>query len=98
MQELGLPAVLIFVWFIICVLKSFRRAMSTLKECRIEKGFLVSSVNAMQVWLAMNVIFSFASYGLSKHEWYLFAALSVVVSRLASETFQVEELRGPLSR
>ncbi len=31
----------------------------------------------------MNVVFSFASYGLSSYEWYLFGGLSVVLQRLA---------------
>jgi hypothetical protein len=31
----------------------------------------------------MNTLFSFASYGLSSYEWYLFAGLSVVVRRMA---------------
>ena len=43
-----------------------------------EEGYLVYLVNSMQVWLFMNLIFSFASYGLSSYEWYLFGGLSVV--------------------
>jgi hypothetical protein len=39
----------------------------------------------MQVWLAMNIVFSFASYGLSSYEWYLFGGLSVVLQQLASK-------------
>ena len=37
----------------------------------------------MQIWLIMNFLFSFASYGLSSYEWYLFAGFSVVMQRLA---------------
>lgn len=40
----------------------------------------------MQVWLLMNILFSFASYGLSSYEWYLFGGLSVVTARLAKST------------
>jgi hypothetical protein len=36
----------------------------------------------MEVWLAMNVVFSLVSYGLSSYEWYLFGGLSVVLRRL----------------
>ena len=45
--------------------------------------YLVRLVDAMQTWLLMNTLFSFASYGLSSYEWYLFAGLSVVVRRMA---------------
>ena len=33
----------------------------------------------------MNILFSFASYGLSSYEWYLFGGLIVVTKRLATE-------------
>jgi hypothetical protein len=39
----------------------------------------------MQVWLVMNLVESFASYGLSSYEWYLFAGLSIVMQRIRSQ-------------
>ena len=50
-------------------------------------------IDAMQVWLVMNVVFSFASYGLSSYEWYLFGGLSVVLQRIA-EHETPEELQA----
>jgi hypothetical protein len=42
-------------------------------------------LDTMQVWLVMAVVESFASYGLSNYEWYLFAGLSIVMQRIRSE-------------
>jgi hypothetical protein len=42
------------------------------------------SVPALYVWLGMNLLFSWASFGLSGYEWYLtggFSPMSVFVSR-----------------
>ena len=40
---------------------------------------------ALQVWMGMNLLFSFASYGLSSYEWYLAGALAEVVRRLIQQ-------------
>ncbi len=52
--------------------------------------FLIKINDAMQVWLTMNILFSFVSYGLSSYLWYLFAGFSVVLSRLSSTDIQME--------
>jgi len=81
-QELGLIGVLIFVLFAKAIISGFARSRRALSR-HDTGGFLQRMIDAMQVWLAMNVVFSFASYGLSSYEWYLFGGLSVVVQRLA---------------
>jgi O-antigen ligase len=47
--------------------------------------FVTRVANGMQVWLAMNILFSFASYGLSGYEWYLMAGLTDSIHRLSFE-------------
>ena len=83
-QELGIMGIAIFVIFIYSIVAGF------LKSQRMIAGhdagdFLPRLIDAMQVWLAMNIVFSFASYGLSSYEWYLFGGLSVVLQRITSE-------------
>ena len=64
-------------------LLNFRDARRALRRSPEPDPYLVRLVDAMQTWLLMNTLFSFASYGLSSYEWYLFAGLSVVVRRMA---------------
>ena len=81
-QELGLGGVIIFLFFVKEIVSGFAtsKKLSTRHD---PGGFLARMVDAMQVWLVMNVVFSFASYGLSSYEWYLFGGLSVVLQRIA---------------
>jgi putative inorganic carbon (hco3(-)) transporter len=81
-QEIGLMGVIIFLFFAKAIISGFAQSRRALMH-HDPSGFLQRVVDAMQVWLAMNVVFSFASYGLSSYEWYLFGGLSVVVQRLA---------------
>lgn len=83
-QELGLPGLVIFLFLIKSILVGFVKSRRYVQGR--EAGiFLPKLIDGMQVWLAMNVVFSFASYGLSSYEWYLFGGLSVVLQRLASK-------------
>jgi O-antigen ligase len=93
-QELGVGGLIIFLFFIKEIFSGF--AMSKKLSARHDPGgFLARMVDAMQVWLVMNVVFSFASYGLSSYEWYLFGGLSVVLQRIAgreaAEELQVKD-------
>jgi hypothetical protein len=54
-----------------------------------EKSFLKYFVNALQVWLGMNILFSFSSYGLSGYAWYLIAGFSVAITRLLPNSSSV---------
>lgn len=85
MIELGIVGLVIYLLFVKSVIINFRTALTKIKETMGEKSYLMRVTNAMIVWLIMNILFSFASHGLSSYEWYLFAGLSVVVIRL-SET------------
>lgn len=85
MQELGLIGLLIFLFFIGSIISNFRTSRMRVYADPRQSVYLKNVTVAMGVWLIMNIFFSFASYGLSSYEWYLFAGLSVVVKRL-SET------------
>lgn len=81
-QELGFIGLGIFLFFLLSVLGNFSRARHRLVTRASDHTYMHHLVNAMQTWLYMNILFSFASYGLSGYAWYLFAGLSVVVERL----------------
>jgi O-antigen ligase len=96
-QELGLGGVIIFLFFVKEIFSGFATSKK-LSARHNPGGFLARMVDAMQVWLVMNVVFSFASYGLSSYEWYLFGGLSVVLQRIAGregpEELQVRDSAG----
>lgn len=81
-QELGLVGLLIFILFIKSIVSSFTQSVKVYHHQR-AGSFLQRIGDAMQIWLAMNIVFSFASYGLSSYEWYLFAGFSVLLQRMA---------------
>jgi putative inorganic carbon (HCO3(-)) transporter len=83
-QELGFVGLFIFLLFMKSIIANFSRAQNAMKVRAAKHKFSLELNAAMQVWLGMNILFSFASYGLSSYEWYLFGGLSVVIRRLAT--------------
>jgi len=82
MQDLGLVGLFIFLLLIKSIVTNFSKNQSFIKENILDNKRLYYLNSAMQVWLFMNILFSFASYGLLSYEWYLFAGLSVVMKRI----------------
>ncbi len=83
-QELGLIGVVLFLIFMKSIYSGFSESKISVAK-HDPGGFLQRLIDALQVWFLMNLIFSFASYGLSGYEWYLFGGLSAVIQRLAQE-------------
>ena len=81
-QELGGIGLCIFLAFLVSlcrgVLEVGRVARATVGAAPV----LTSAVQALQVWTGMNIVFSFASYGLCSYEWYFAAGLVEVSRRL----------------
>jgi O-antigen ligase len=82
-QELGVIGIIIFIFFIKAIFSGFAQSRRACTHHSVAGEFLPKLIDAMQVWLWMNLVFSFASYGLSSYEWYLFGGLSVALQRLA---------------
>ena len=83
--ELGFIGMIIFIFFVKSIYSSFhecKRAYASQQR----RGFLTRIVDAMRVWLVLNIVFSFASYGVTSYEWYLLGGLAVVLQRLAGQT------------
>jgi O-antigen ligase len=83
-QELGIIGLVLFLMFIASILKNFRVALQAMKSSNQVGAYLFHIQEAMMVWMFMNILFSFASFGLSSYEWYLFGGLSIVMKRLAT--------------
>jgi putative inorganic carbon (hco3(-)) transporter len=88
-QELGLGGLFIFLLFMGSITTNFIQA-SKLYSTKETVAFSRRVVDGMQVWLVMNIMSSFASYGLHNYEWYLFGGLSVVMRNLS----EVETAEG----
>jgi putative inorganic carbon (HCO3(-)) transporter len=88
-QELGLLGFLVFMMFLKSILTGFLQIRAQLARER-RGDYVAKLLNGMEVWLAMGLIFSFASYGLSSYDWYMFAGMAVVLLRLQ----QVNSAKG----
>ena len=80
-QELGLVGLVIFILFMKSIVQGFIEGRKTWSRLGADT-VLPRLIDAMQVWIAMNIVFSFASYGLCSYDWYLFGGLSIVIQRL----------------
>lgn len=82
-QEIGLIGAIIFTLFLIAVFSEFR---ATLRDKYIlfeDELYISKFVDAMRAWIFLNFVFSFASYGLSSYDWYLFAGFTAVIQRFS---------------
>ncbi len=86
-QELGYIGLIIFLLYMVSVIRNFQSSLREFREKARDNKFLMGFTNAMQVWLFMSIIFSFASYGLLTPMWYLFGGLSVALKRVVSREF-----------
>lgn len=84
-QELGLVGLIIFFRYTLEIYKGFMETNRVFRASTTASPYLRSCLAAMQVWLMMNILFSFFSYGLSSYEWYLFGGFSAVIARLAMQ-------------
>jgi putative inorganic carbon (HCO3(-)) transporter len=82
-QELGLVGLALFLWFIRVLASTLRGVVVQVRARHKADVYEAKLASALQVWMGMNLLFSFAAYGLSGHEWYLAAGLTVVLDRLS---------------
>jgi O-antigen ligase len=90
-QEIGLIGLVLFILYLNAMIRNFREAGRMIKSRLPESDFLNRSLQAMQVWLLMNLLFSLASYGLKSYEWYLFGGLSVVLLNMVQKRLKDED-------
>ena len=81
--ELGIVGLFFYMLFLKSVFTGFFQCRRAFRQA--DSGpFLRQVFAVMQVWIVMAFITSFASYGLSTDDWYLLAALSIVLQRLVA--------------
>jgi len=86
--ELGAIGFMFFMVYLVSILVSARdvqRAVVSASNSRDAHtpGILLWLPKSLLVWIAMCLLFSLASYGLSEYQWYLFGGLAVVTSKFA---------------
>jgi putative inorganic carbon (HCO3(-)) transporter len=91
-QELGFIGFVIFMMLINSIIGNFNKSITELRSLSMNESYLYSTANALQVWLYVNIVFSFASYGLSSYEWYLFAGMSIMVKIIVGNLTRNGEL------
>ncbi len=82
-QELGFVGLGIFLALMIAIANNVRRAAAGFGKSGAENELFVRLTASIQVLLAMNLLFSFASYGLTSYEWYFLAGLASAVRSLS---------------
>jgi O-antigen ligase len=86
-QELGFVGLLIFGILLMSIAQSVRRALARLTALGTAASpQMVRLGKALQVWFAMNLLFSLFTYGLSNYSWYFLGGLAEVLSRLAGSS------------
>jgi O-antigen ligase len=80
-EELGYVGLALFLAFLAAIAANVARTGRVLRAKANPDPLDVRLWLSLRMWLWMNLIFSFASYGLSEYEWYFAAGLSEVLRR-----------------
>lgn len=91
LQELGVIGLIVFLMYIWHIHRNIIEALRNSREKGSNSTFLLNTAKALQIWLWMNIVFGFASYGLKTWMWYLCGGLSVVLSRLIADSSYLRE-------
>jgi O-antigen ligase len=97
-QELGFVGLLIFMAFVWTAIQAARHARRVSAAAKDSDPIFGIASQAIFVLLVVDLIFSFASYGLSEAHWYLIAGLAVVTTRLVTrEVGDAPSVSGPVA-
>ncbi len=84
-QELGGIGLAIFLYFIWSLGSRLRAVVRQVRATLDAQVYEAKLATALQVWVGMNVLFSFAAYGLSEYEWYFAAGLTAALDRICAD-------------
>lgn len=79
-QELGIIGLVIFMGFMAAIFRGYLNLRRSMRDIDVSP-VLRNTVDALQAWLAMVFVFSFASYGLLGYDWYLLGGLLIAIQR-----------------
>jgi putative inorganic carbon (HCO3(-)) transporter len=94
LQELGAIGLLLFLNFVRVLFSTLRSMVINVRSRHSADVYEGRLATALQVWMGMNLLFSFAAYGLSGYEWYLAAGLTIALDRLSTSADAVPSLAG----
>jgi len=92
--QLGIIGVVIFIYFMKTIVTNFWTSYKIIRKKLDERTFLYQTCEAIQIILLVEVIFSFASYGLLIPSWYLLAGLSVSLTALSRNQLGNASVKG----
>jgi len=81
--EIGLIGMIIFLLFLRSIIYELMQAYSLLKTKLIDRLFLLKCSESLLILLLINLVFTFASYGLLVPVWYFLGGLIVVLKKLS---------------
>jgi len=93
-QELGFVGLGLFLVFLLSLGRHLVRVLLDTRRIPHPRPMVNRLRQVLVVWLAMNLLFSLASYGLSSYEWYFLAGLCDVLVRLAGRPAQMAQPNG----
>ena len=78
-QETGIIGIILFMMFIIAMLKSLKTAHDNLNTQNIKRNeLLYRIILSMRVWIYMDLFYSLSCFGLRSWEWYYFGGVSAL--------------------
>ena len=82
LQELGLVGMFIFAMLLRSIWTGTQQALATLRNSPTANPLLLRLGRTVRVWLAVSILGSLFTYGLSSYNWYFLAGLADVVTAL----------------
>ena len=84
-QEIGLFGLCLFLLYVRGMWRNLRDAKTIFRDALPKKHWMEALTKAVQVWIIMDVFYSFTCFGLNSWEWYLFGGISVALLRVARQ-------------
>jgi len=92
--EVGIVGFVFFATYLHAICLNGIQAKRFLHSGQPRSFWLMNLVLATQVWIIMDLFYSFSVFGLTSWEWYLFGGISTVCLRLAEHQHLAETRKG----
>lgn len=96
LQELGFVGLTIFLALLVSIARRVAQCLARFSQSSGTSPLLLRLMQAVRVWFAMTVVFSFFSYGLASYEWYFMAGLAEVAMALSGTFATGRQTRSPV--
>jgi len=85
LQELGVIGFIIFFMYVKRIIETLMLTKRNLLAQSSGCSWLIGLMTSIQVWIIMDLFYSFSCFGLSSWEWYFFGGVSAVMYKLSQE-------------